>query len=33
MNIAGAQLVDTSPQEAIFVVKETLDAMIGEGSI
>jgi c-di-AMP phosphodiesterase-like protein len=33
MNIAGAQLPDISPQTAIFVVKETLDQMLADGSI
>jgi c-di-AMP phosphodiesterase-like protein len=33
MNIAGAQLPDITPQTAIFVVKETLDQMLADGSI
>jgi c-di-AMP phosphodiesterase-like protein len=33
MNIAGAQLSDISPQTAIYVVKETLDQMLEDGSI
>lgn len=33
MNIAGAQLVDTTPERAVFVVKETLNQMLEEGAI
>lgn len=33
MNIAGAQLTDTTPERAIFVVKETLNQMLEEGAI
>lgn len=33
MNIAGAQLTDTTPERAIFVVKETLNRMIEEGAV
>ena len=33
MNIAGAQLTDTTPERAVFVVKETLNQMLEEGAI
>jgi c-di-AMP phosphodiesterase-like protein len=33
MNIAGAQLADVSPNTAIYIVKETLDSMLEDGSI
>lgn len=33
MNIAGAQLTDTTPERAVFVVKETLNRMLEEGAI
>ena len=33
MNIAGAQLKEVSVEEAIIILKETLDAMISEGAI
>jgi len=33
MNIAGAQLIDTTPERAVFVVKETLNQMLEEGAI
>ncbi|GFI23677.1 cyclic-di-AMP phosphodiesterase GdpP [Lachnospiraceae bacterium] len=33
MNIAGAQLTDTTPERAVFVVKETLNLMLEEGAI
>ena len=33
MNIAGAQLTDTTPERAVFIVKETLNQMLEEGAI
>lgn len=33
MNIAGCQMEDVSPMEAISIIKNTLDAMIQEGAI
>lgn len=33
MNIAGAQLKDTTPQRAISIVKDTINQMIEEGAI
>ncbi|MFU7518153.1 DHHA1 domain-containing protein, partial [Clostridium sp. HCS.1] len=33
MNIAGAQLTDTTPERTVFVVKETLNQMLEEGAI
>lgn len=33
MNIAGAQLTDTTPERAISVIKDTLDKMLAEGAI
>ncbi len=33
LNIAGAQLMDTTPERALFVVKETVNRMIEEGAI
>ncbi len=33
MNIAGAQLTDTTPERAVFVVKETLNQMLEEGAL
>lgn len=33
MNIAGAQLSDTTPERAIFVVKDILNQMLEEGAI
>jgi len=33
MNIAGAQLTDTTPERAIFIVKETLNQMLEEGAL
>ena len=33
MNIAGAQLTDTTPERAVFVVKETLNQKLEEGAI
>lgn len=33
LNIAGAQLTDTTPERAVFVVKETLNQMLEEGAI
>jgi c-di-AMP phosphodiesterase-like protein len=33
MNIAGAQLANTTPRTAISIVKETLDCMLEDGSI
>lgn len=33
MNIAGAQLTDSTPDRAIFIIKETLNRMLEEGAI
>lgn len=33
MNIAGAQLTDTTPEQAIVIVKATIDQMLEEGAI
>lgn len=33
MNIAGAQLKDTTPERAIYIVKETLSQMLEEGAL
>ncbi len=33
LNIAGAQIADTTPERALFTVKSTIDQMIAEGAI
>ena len=33
MNIAGAQLRDVTPEQAVDALKETLQTMKGEGAI